>query len=124
MKRFLFVLLISLMLIFIIGADSDEGDARSLGIALFAAGPIFYGVISAFYSGRNKRHDHEVATESQIDGLQFYDNFEKAVKGSTTSSIGSVTYSNQNTWNKKGIKAGFIENAINASMKNHNLNTM
>ena len=122
MNKFLLILLLSLMLVFVIGADSDdEGDIGSLGIALFLAGPIFYGVISAVYSGKNKRHDHEVATESQIDGLQFYDNFEKSVKGSTSSSIGSVTYSNQNTWNNKGSKAGYTERAVNATMRNHNI---
>ena len=94
-KALLLLIVLSLMLVFVIGADSDGDGSGLVGVALFLAGPIFYGVVYAAYSGKYKRHDHEVATESQIDELLLYDNFALSVKGSKESSIGTVTYSNQ-----------------------------
>ena len=104
-KVFFIVMILLIMLVFVSGASDDDGDAGALGLALFLAGPIFYGAISAFYSGKGKRHDHEVATESFIDGLQVSDVFIRSIKGSRESSIGSVTYSNQ-----RGIGKGAIAN--------------
>ena len=93
------VVLVAVIMLFIfptrVLADSDDDEGNG-GIALLLlSGPIYYGVMSAKYSGKNKRHAHEQETESVISNLQEKDTFAQSIKKSTTASIGEPIFSNQ-----------------------------
>ena len=95
-KKVIIILLLTLF-IFIVGGAVFEGDDDGglIALAFFLSGPIFYILITTFYSGKDKRHFHERETENIVRNLRQNDRFIKTVKKTRESSIGSITYSNQ-----------------------------
>jgi len=98
-KFFVFVI-ISLTLILSLSvmafADSDSDDDGGGGIlAILLAGPAFYAAMSAAYSGKFKRHEHEKLTQSVIENISGSDEYVETLKKRSESTIGEIRYSNQ-----------------------------
>ncbi|MDR2586748.1 MAG: hypothetical protein LBC23_00620 [Coriobacteriales bacterium] len=66
--------------------DSDN-PVLYFGLALFLAGPLFFGITYARYRNRGERHYHERETPVVVSNLQGYDNFATRLTGQHSSII-------------------------------------
>ena len=95
-KKAVIVIFLVLSIFFVGGSAVDVESGEDLvALAFLISGPLFYILISAFYSGKDKRHFHERETENIVRNLRQDDKFIKTVTKTRESSIGSITYSNQ-----------------------------
>jgi len=77
-------------------ADTDSDDDSSGGaLVILLAGPAFYGTMSAIYSGKFKRHEHEKYTQSVIENISGSDEYIQTLKRRSESTIGTIKFSNQ-----------------------------